>query len=211
MPDQDLSDCLSRVRQGDSVASRELVERLYPQVLRIVRSHLPRRESEEDLAQEVFLKLFTRLHQYEERAGVPFEHWVSKLAVRTCLDALRSERRHPEVRLTDLQPADSSSSESQWLDYLLSNSLGNSNTPPPQDEGSAMDAAEAVRTLLAQLPASDRLVLSLLDLEQKSVREIAQITGWSMPLVKVRAFRARMKLRKTAANLAKELGYEDFR
>lgn len=210
MPDQDLSDCLSRVRQGDSVASRELVERLYPQVLRIVRSHLPRRESEEDLAQEVFLKLFTRLHQYEERAGIPFEHWVSKLAVRTCLDALRSERRHPEVRLSDLQPPDSAQ-DSQWLDYLLSTSQAGGNTPQPSDEASALDAAEAVRTLLAQLPAPDRLVLSLLDLEQKSVREIAQITGWSVPLVKVRAFRARMKLRKSAATLAKELGYEDFR
>ena len=59
--------CLERVRRRDQAAARELVEHLYPLVIRIVRSHLPRRVAEEDLAQEIFLKMFTRLEQYKGR------------------------------------------------------------------------------------------------------------------------------------------------
>src|SRR3974390_2620339 len=92
----DLEKCLQQARQQNQDAARALVEHLYPLVIRIVRGHLPRRMAEEDLAQEIFVKLFCRLGQYETRAGVPFEHWVSRLAVRTCLDALRAERRRPE-------------------------------------------------------------------------------------------------------------------
>jgi len=73
---------LERVRGGDARAAESLVESLYPLVIRIVRSHLPRRATEEDLAQEVFLKLFTRLDRYRERGGIPLEHWGIRLAVR---------------------------------------------------------------------------------------------------------------------------------
>jgi DNA-directed RNA polymerase specialized sigma24 family protein len=71
--DSDLASCLQRVREGNQDAARVLVERLYPQVIRIVRSHLPARTAEEDLAQDIFLKLFARLDRYQKRAGVPFE------------------------------------------------------------------------------------------------------------------------------------------
>src|SRR6187431_2381629 len=108
----DLPSCLARVRAGDDEAARELVEHLYPKVIRIVRSHLPRRMAEEDLAQEVFLKMFVRLDQYEARDGKPFDHWLARLAVRTCLDALRAERRRPEWRVSEL-----SEGERAWLDY----------------------------------------------------------------------------------------------
>ena len=85
MPDDappfDLAGCLQRVRQRDQQAARELVEHLYPLVIRIVRAHLPRRVPEEDLAQEVFLKMFSRLDQYQ--GAVPFPHWVSRIAVTT--------------------------------------------------------------------------------------------------------------------------------
>ena len=72
----DFAGCLERVRARDQAASRQLVEQLYPQVIRIVRSHLPRRVAEEDLSQEIFLKMFTRLDQYQ--GAVPFPHWVSR-------------------------------------------------------------------------------------------------------------------------------------
>src|SRR5512137_2875664 len=94
----DLKQCLRKVRQHDQEAARALVEALYPLVIRIVRSHLPVRSSEEDLAQEIFLKIFSKLEQYQERPGIGFEHWVSRMAVRTCLDALRAEGRRPELR-----------------------------------------------------------------------------------------------------------------
>lgn len=194
--DSDLAPCLQRVREGNQDAARVLVERLYPQVIRIVRSHLPVRTAEEDLAQEIFLKLFARLDRYQERAGVPFEHWLSRLAVRTCLDALRAERRRPELRWSDL-----SEDQSAWLEFMMSDE----STPPDSAPGPVRELLEG---LLAQLPPDDRLAISLLDLEGKSVREIAQLTGWSMPRVKVRAFRARGKLRKLAENFRKDHPHE---
>jgi len=185
----DLERCLHQARQQNQDAARMLVEHLYPLVIRIVRGHLPRRMAEEDLAQEIFVKLFCRLDQYETRACVPFEHWVSRLAVRTCLDALRAERRRPELRWSDL-----SEEETAWLDFMVTETAA-----PP--EGATLGAQEIVQKLLAQLSAPDRLVISLLDLQQKSVKEIAQLTGWSATLVKVRAFRARRKLRLLARDL----------
>jgi len=192
----DLAGCLASVLQHDDEAARALVERLYPQVIRIARGHLPQRTTEQDLAQEIFAKLFSRLQDYEPRQSVPFEHWVSRLAVRTCLDALRAERRRPELRWGDL-PED----QAAWLEFMVADE----STPPDTD---AASAREIVDLLLSQLKPEDRLVITWLDLEQKSVREISQLTGWSSPLVKVRAFRARRKLRKLAAMFRERHLYE---
>ena len=181
--------CLERVRQHDQAAAVALVEALYPLVIRIVRSHWPERSEEEDLAQEIFLKLFSRLDQYQARAGIPLEHWVSRLAVRTCVDALRARARRPSVRIGDL-----SDEQRAWLEFMTAEE-----SAPP--DSAATSAVELVEKLLSQLPPDDRLVISLLDLEERSVKEIASITGWSVSLVKVRAFRARRKLRKLAAVL----------
>jgi RNA polymerase sigma-70 factor (ECF subfamily) len=185
----ELEQRLLKARQHDQEAARALVEQLYPQVIRIVRSHLPQRMQEEDLAQDIFVKLFGRLDQYEPRAGVPFEHWVSRLAVRTCLDALRAERRRPELRWSDL-----SEEQTVWLDFLVAKT-------PATPDTEAAEARELVEKLLSQLSPADRLVIHLLDLEQRGVKEIAQLTGWSKTLVKVRAFRARRKLRALAAKI----------
>jgi RNA polymerase sigma-70 factor (ECF subfamily) len=192
----DLNGCLDRVRRNDQEASRLLVEHLYPQVLRIIRSHLPRRVAEEDLAQEAFTKVFTRLSQYTPRSGVPFEHWVSRLTVRTCLDALRAERRRPELRWADL-----AEEQAAWIEHLVA-------SEPAPPETSAGSAREVVELLLAQLSISDRLVISLLDLEQKSVKEVSALTGWSAVRVKVRAFRARRRLRRLAAAFRQPATYE---
>jgi RNA polymerase sigma-70 factor (ECF subfamily) len=192
----DLTPLLAWVREQDEDAARALVAALHPLVIRIVRAHLPRRTMEADLAQEVFVKLFARLHQYVARDDVPFRHWVARLAVRTCLDALRAERRRPEWRWSDLPEA-----EVAWLDFMLADAAA----PPETD---ATSAREVVEKLLAQLSPDDRLILTLLDLEQRSVKEIAQLTGWSGTLVKVRAFRARRKLRALAENLKGREHYE---
>ena len=178
----DLPACLERVRRRDQTAARELVEHLYPLVIRIVRSHLPRRVAEEDLAQDIFLKMFTRLEQYQ--GAVPFPHWVSRIAVTTCIDQLRAQKRRPEFRWADL-----SETEAEVLDSVLTDERDTT----PAD---AMAAHELVHKLLDQLKPDDRLVLQLLDLEQKTIAEISAQTGWNQTLVKVRAFRARRKLQK---------------
>lgn len=188
-PDFDVQECVRRVSGGDLVAAGELVEHLQPLVRRWVRNHLPRRESEEDLMQEVFLKLLQKVGSYQARAGVPFEHWVSRLAVRTCLDALRAERSRPEWRMADLGDG-----EREWLDYLMHRQAG---VPEERD----VEAKAIVTRLMERLSAPDRLVLTLLDLEERSTLEIAQMTGWSRPMVKMRAMRARRKLREVAVQL----------
>jgi RNA polymerase sigma-70 factor (ECF subfamily) len=189
-PPLDLAGCLERVRRHDQAAARELVDHLYPLVIRIVRSHLPRRVAEEDLAQEVFMKMFTRLAQYQ--GAVPFPHWVSRIAVTTCIDHLRAQKRRPEFRWADL-----SENEANVLDAVMTNE----NEVAAND---AMASHELVHKLLAQLKPDDQLVLRLLDLEQKSIAEIAELTGWNASLIKVRAFRARRKLRKLFQELQKQ-------
>jgi len=186
----DLAGCLDRVRQRDQVAARNLVEHLYPLVIRIVRSHLPRRVAEEDLAQDIFLKMFTRLDQY--KGAVAFTHWVSRIAVTTCIDQLRAQKRRPEFRWADL-----SEKEADVLDSVLT-----SEGDVAVNDGLA--ARELVYKLLGQLKPEDRMVLQLLDLEQHSVAEISARTGWNPSLVKVRAFRARGKLKKLFEELQRK-------
>jgi RNA polymerase sigma factor (sigma-70 family) len=185
MPDDqsfDLAGCLDRVRKRDQIAARELVEHLHPLVIRIARSHLPRRVAEEDLAQDIFLKMFTRIDQY--KGEVPFTHWVSRIAVTTCIDHLRAQKRRPELRWADLSERETD---------VLDSAITNENDVAPDD---ALAARELVQKLLERLKPEDRMVVQYLDLEQKSIAEISELTGWNQTLVKVRAFRARRKLQR---------------
>lgn len=183
----DVAALLERVRQRDEDAARALVDHLYPLVVKIVRSHLPRRLDEQDLAQDIFLKIFANLEQY--RGAVPFSHWVSRVAVTTCLDKLRMQKRRPEWRMADL-----SEGEADLLEAVMQGETG----PAP---GKAMVAQELVGRLLERMSPEDRLVLTLLDMEGRSVAEIAQVTGWNKTVIKVRAFRARRKMRKQLEKL----------
>ena len=178
----DLAGCLDRVRKRDQIAARELVEHLHPLVIRIARAHLPRRVAEEDLAQEIFLKMFTRIDQYQ--GNVPFTHWVSRIAVTTCIDHLRAQKRRPELRWADLSERETD---------VLDSAITNENDVAPDD---ALAAKEIVGKMLDMLKPEDRLVIQYLDLEQKSIAEISALTGWNQTLVKVRAFRARRKLQR---------------
>ncbi|MFZ4765380.1 MAG: RNA polymerase sigma factor [Roseimicrobium sp.] len=182
-PAADLTDLVARVRDaGCQASAKRLVEELYPTVLRIVRAHLPRRSSEEDLAQEVFMKMFARIEQW--RGEMPFAHWVSRVAVTTCLDALRWQKRRPEVRWADLSEAEAE---------VLDNVLHDENEATSSE---AVSARELAHKLLETLNPADRLVLTMMDMEGRSVAEVQAATGLSATLVKVRAFRARRKLRK---------------
>jgi len=169
------------LRRDDSDA-RFLVEALYPLVSRIVRRHVTGRESPEDLAQEVFARFFEKLRLYDQRS--PLEHWLARLALNVCRTHWRRQARRPELRWEDLQE-----SERLVAEQAMS-------TSKPLDGIEDADARLLLMKVLATLPADDRLVLTLLHLEEKSVEEIAMLMGWNRTLVKVRAFRARAKLRK---------------
>jgi RNA polymerase sigma-70 factor (ECF subfamily) len=186
----DMAASLDRVRRGDEEAARAVVRELYPLIMKIVRSHLPRRTDEEDLAQVVFSKVFVHLDQYS--GTVPFEHWVSRVAVNTCLNALRAEKCRPELRWADL-----SEDEAEMMEKVVA-------APKEPDLAEQLTARELARRMLETLVPRDRLILTLLDLEEHSVEEVRARTGWSASLIKVRAFRARAKLRKQFSRMMEQ-------
>ena len=186
----DMPACLARVRQRDEEAARMLFNELYPLVIKLVRSHLPRRTAEEDLVQMVFMKIFANLQQYSGK--VPLEHWVSRVAVNTCIKVLRAEKVRPEVRWADL-----GEDEAHVRDLLAS-------TEVEANPDQSLASRELVEKLLALLKPEDRLVLNLLTMEGRSIEEVKQITGWNESVIKVRAFRARNKLKKYFKQLMKE-------
>jgi RNA polymerase sigma factor (sigma-70 family) len=171
---------LERVRAGEEQAARAVVERLYDQVRRIVLANLPRRDDPEDLMQEVYLKIFSRLDQY--RAETPFENWVSRLALFTCLDRLRRQRVRPEWRWADL-----SEDEQRVVEGVAQEADGEPVSPEA--------ARELVNRLLESLRPEEQLLIRALDLEQKSIAEVCALTGWNSGVTRIRAFRARRKLR----------------
>lgn len=181
---------VERVRAGDEESARLLVQHLYPLVIKIVRSHLPRRTVEEDLAQMIFVRVFTRLDQW--RATAPFTHWVSRIAVNVCLSQIDYERVRPEWRMADL------SEEQADVLEVASGESGD------EDHGSGIADRELVEKILARLEPKDRLVLQLLDMDGRSVADVSAITGWGQSSVKVRAFRARRKVRAFLSELLSE-------
>src|SRR5207245_11708037 len=100
MDDSDASALVDAALQHDDEAARALVRRLYPLVVKVVRAHHPRRTAEEDLCQMIFIKVFQKLSQFSGK--VPLEHWVSRIAVNTCLNQIESDRVRPELRHADL-------------------------------------------------------------------------------------------------------------
>ena len=186
----DVAACVGRVRQRDEEAARMLLDHLYPLVLKLVRAHLPRRNSEEDMAQIVFMKVFANLDRYS--GVVPLEHWVSRIAVNACLNQIAAEKARPELRFADLEE------EQQNVIENLAAAAGE------LQPGQSLAAREIVEKLLALLDPRDRLLLTLLHLEGRSTREVEQITGWNGIVIRVRAFRARKKLKAHLQKLMKE-------
>jgi RNA polymerase sigma factor (sigma-70 family) len=177
-------ECIRRAQNGDSSAAEDLIIRVHPQVLRIVRRYLARRDSEEDVVQEILIKVVSRLSTFEGTA--PFEHWVARIAVNTCLNRLRAEKARPEWRWADL-------SEDQ-ADALDAVTAGTELQP-----GQEFSIRDLVEHLLECLSPEDRLVVRLLEMDELSVKEICARTGWSSTLVRIRAFRARHKLNQKFA------------
>jgi RNA polymerase sigma factor (sigma-70 family) len=177
---------VDRARGGDDNAARELIRQLYPLVAKIVRGYQPRRTAEEDLAQMIFVKVFQNLAQYS--GNVPISHWVSRIAVNTCRNQLMSEKARPELRHADL-----SEEQAAMLEKLASE-----DALSPDRKLAARDLVEK---LLAMLKPVERLVIDMLYLQERSVAEVQKLTGWTAATIKVRAFRARQKLRKQIGGL----------
>ena len=183
------AELIAAVLRGDAASFEPLVEKYSPRVFATARRYARRESEVDDIVQEVWLKAFQKLSGF--RGEAPFEHWLMRLAVRTCYDFLRAHQRNRETTFSELTDP-----ENDWLGNFV------------QQPENAPENAEAARALvtrvLEQLSPSARLVITLLEIEDRSIKEISSLTGWSLPLVKVRAFRARAEMRKVLAKLAKE-------
>ena len=182
------AELIAAVLKGNAASFEPLVQKYSPRVFATARRYA-RRESEiEDIAQEVWLKAFKKLRSF--RGEAPFEHWLMRLTVRTCYDFLRRHQRNRESAFSDLTEP-----ENDWLERFV--------TQPEAVSENADAARLLVARVLERLSPPARLIITLLEIEDRSVKEIAALTGWSVPLVKVRAFRARAEMRKILAKLPK--------
>jgi RNA polymerase sigma factor (sigma-70 family) len=161
-----------------------------PRVFRTASRFFRRREQVEEAAQEIFLKVFTQLDTYEARGS--FEGWLTRIATNTCLNLLRSARRRPELTASDL-----SEDEGAWLE----NRMAGAAAERQQAVERGMVAADLAERVLETMSPDDRVVLMLMDGEEASVKEVSQATGWSESNVKVKAMRARRRMREAVEKL----------
>jgi RNA polymerase sigma-70 factor (ECF subfamily) len=160
---------------GDDAAFAELIRRHKRRVFGAAARFARNDHQIDDIAQEVFIRAFKNLQNF--RHDAPFEHWLARITVSACYDFLRKERKH-----RDTAPLDS-------VDYDLSDAT-------VERELSAGRAREVLAWGMAQLRPDEHLIMTLCEIEERSVREVAELTGWSEANVKVRAFRARQALKR---------------
>jgi len=180
----DDAELIRSILDGQTDRFAELVRRHQDRVFGILGRHSRNAHTVEDLAQQTFLNAWRALPRFDGRS--PFEHWISVIAVHVALDHLRREkRRTDEIGLPELGE--------DALDWLRTE--GDDAAPGRREAAELLDAA------LQKLSPEDRLVLTLQELEGRSVKEISRLTGWSGVATRVRALRARGRLRKALESL----------
>lgn len=183
---------VAKAQRGDHAAFETLVHHFAPKVFRVASRFLPP-ERVEELAQEVFLTAYQQLRDYRGQGS--FESWLSRITTNRCLNALRAQRRRPEITASNL-----STREFDLLDRLAAPFT----TQRFDHEEQQHVTRDLAAKLLATLEPEERLVLQLLDGEDTPVKEIAALLGWSESKVKVQAFRSRRKLRQALETLLQE-------
>jgi RNA polymerase sigma-70 factor (ECF subfamily) len=160
---------------GDDAAFAELVARHKGRVFGTAARFARDAHQMEDIAQEVFLRAFKNLKNF--RHDAPFEHWLARITTSACYDFLRRERKHRETATLEAIAFDLRDAASEAT-------------------LSAQRAREVLAWAMRQLRAEDQFILTLCEIEERSIREVSALTGWSEANVKVRAFRARQALRR---------------
>jgi len=177
-------------REGDESAFEEIMRRYSRRVFHYASKFFRQRSLVEEAAQEVFLKAFTELDSYEGRGSM--EGWLTRITTNTCLNLLRSSKRRPELIASDL-----TDDETAWLD----NNMATAAAERHKSSERSLVAADLAGRVLETLAPNDRLVLTLIDGEDASVKDVAEMTGWSESKVKVQAFRARRRMREAVEKL----------
>lgn len=177
---------------GDEAAFGEIVRRYSPRVFRVAARFFQPYSLIEEAAQEVFLKAFVQIGKYEARGSL--EGWMTRIAVTTCINLTRSNKGK---RQTEFSISDLNADEADWLEEKIYNASAINH----RQEEEKLIAADLVKRILAVLPPEDALVLTMMDGEGESVKEVAQMTGWSESKVKTKAFRARKRIREILLKL----------
>lgn len=189
---EELSDTelTTRATNGDENAFAEIMRRYTPRVFRFAGRFFNRRSLVEEAAQEVFLKAYTQLSNFEGRGSL--EGWLTRITVTTCINILRSAKRETELTVNGL-----SDDETDWLEQQMSDAA----TARHHSAEEQLIAADLVNRVLETMSPDDRLVLTLVDGEGHSMRDISEMTGWTESKVKVQAFRARRRMREAMEKL----------
>jgi len=177
-----------QAQDGDESAFAEMVRRYSPRVFSVASRFFRQRSLVEEAAQEVFLKAFTQLGSFEGRGSL--EGWLTRIATNTCLNMVRGAKRRPEFTVSDL-----TEDEQSWLDHQPID--GREQTSVENN----LVATDLADRLLSVLSPEDQQALLMIDGEKASIKEVAEATGWSESKVKVRAFRARRKVREAMEKL----------
>ena len=183
------AELIRAVLAGDMASFEPLVAKYSPRLFATARRYARREDEIEDIVQEIWSKAYHKLPSF--RGDAPFEHWLMRMAVRTCYDFLRAHQRNRENTFTEL-----TKEEDDWIERVMA--------APEQVSEKAEAAKQLVDKLMKMLSPPARLIIQLLEIEDRSVKEISAMTGWSVPLVKVRAFRARAEMKKCLARLARD-------
>jgi len=191
------SEVIGRVLGGDVNAFESLMEKYGDRVCRIVSNHVPRDYTEE-VVHEAFVRAYRSLPGYSAKA--PFGYWLSKIAVRCCYDFWRNRRRNREIALTSL-----TEDHQKWVDAVRSVE----SQEVFEREAGRKEAGEVLEYALERLSAGDRTVLTMLYLDGIPVKEAADLLGWSVVGVKVRAYRAKRKMRRVVSELLEQKDHED--
>ena len=193
LPNEDLrpdEEIVAAVLGGDIESFEELILRYQPRIFGMARKYFRNESDVEDLVQTIFTKTYKKLGSFKKTA--PFEHWFMRLSVNTCYDALRRRTKHCEQAVSDLMFEDES-----WQNRL-------DNIPDSEDQESLDKANELVHSVMEQISNKARIVLTMQELEGRSIKEISELTGWSISLVKGQAFRARKEMRAAVERFLKK-------
>ncbi|HET6961781.1 MAG TPA: sigma-70 family RNA polymerase sigma factor [Terriglobia bacterium] len=177
-------------RETDEKAFAEIVRRYSPRVFQVASRFFRERSQVEDASQEIFLRAYTHLADYEGRGSL--EGWLTRIATTTCLNLLRASQRRPESELAEIPEA-----EAEWLDIHLAAVSAERHRSAEKSR----EAADLADRVLGTLSPDDRLVLLMVDAEETPIKDVANATGWSESKVKVQALRARRRMREAVEKL----------
>ena len=171
-------DLIRAAQSGDESAFNTIIRACKGRLLGMASRYVQSAPELDELGQDIFVHIWKGLRSY--RFDAPFPNWVSRVAVNTCLSHIKRRRRRWSLFVSPDEP--------DALERVADRSI--------EAEGHARDAVERIRPALESLKPKDRLIITLLHIEERPVAEIAELTGWSESNVKVRALRARLKLKE---------------